>query len=123
MGGKLTVAVAVVPSAKLAVTVKLAPPLNGVGVRSDANTKKAPPSAGLPGGAPALADRGECGGRGGRRPAGGPVPRRAKRAATVRRPPPLNGVGVRSDANTKKAPPSATAKLTVPLPAFRSAPS
>src|SRR5437870_8407364 len=43
--GKVTVALAVVPSAKLAVTVRLAPLLNGVGVKSDANTKKAPPSA------------------------------------------------------------------------------
>src|SRR3989441_527664 len=43
--GKGTVALAVVPSAKLAVTVRLAPLLNGVGVKSDANTKKAPPSA------------------------------------------------------------------------------
>src|SRR5438093_2343246 len=41
----VTVALAVVPSAKLAVTVRLAPLLNGVGVKSDANTKKAPPSA------------------------------------------------------------------------------
>src|SRR5438876_7492160 len=38
--GKVTVALAVVPSAKLAVTVRLAPLLNGVGVKSDANTKK-----------------------------------------------------------------------------------
>src|SRR2546425_9343501 len=43
--GKVTVALAVVPSAKLAVTVRLAPLPNGVGVKSDANTKKAPPSA------------------------------------------------------------------------------
>src|SRR3989442_10518305 len=43
--GKVTVALAVVPSAKLAVTVRLAPLLNGVGVKSDANTKKAPPSS------------------------------------------------------------------------------
>src|SRR5439155_11162743 len=43
--GKVTVALAVVPSAKLAVAVRLAPLLNGVGVKSDANTKKAPPSA------------------------------------------------------------------------------
>src|SRR2546425_5779542 len=43
--GKVTVALAVVPSAKLAVTVRLAPLLHGVGVKSDANTKKAPPSA------------------------------------------------------------------------------
>src|SRR5437667_12150029 len=43
--GKVTVALAVVPSAKLAVTVRLAPLPNRVGVKSDANTKKAPPSA------------------------------------------------------------------------------
>src|SRR5438876_8227631 len=33
--GKVTVALAVVPSAKLAVTVRLAPLLNGVGVKSE----------------------------------------------------------------------------------------
>src|SRR3989442_7361965 len=38
--GKVTVALAVVPSAKLAVTVRLAPLLNGVGVNGDANAKK-----------------------------------------------------------------------------------
>src|SRR2546428_10253578 len=43
--GKVTVALAVVPSAKLAVTVRLAPLPNGVGVKSDANTKKARPEA------------------------------------------------------------------------------
>ena len=43
--GKVTVALAVVPSAKLAVTVKLAPLPNGVGLKSDANTKNAAPSA------------------------------------------------------------------------------
>src|SRR5437867_1926847 len=42
--GKVTVALAIAPSAKLAVTVRLAPLPNGVGVKSDANTKKAPPS-------------------------------------------------------------------------------
>src|SRR5262249_52239039 len=43
--GKVTVAAAVVPSAKFAVSVKPAPLLNGVGFRSEANTKKTPPSA------------------------------------------------------------------------------
>src|SRR5258705_12263240 len=43
--GKVTVAAADVPSAKLAVSVKPAPLLNGVGFRSAANTKKAPPPA------------------------------------------------------------------------------
>src|SRR5436309_3077140 len=43
--GKVTVALAVDPSAKLAVTAKLAPLPNGVGVKSDANTKNAAPSA------------------------------------------------------------------------------
>src|SRR5213593_1732119 len=43
--GKVMAALAVVPSAKLAVIVKLAPLLNGVGLKSDANTKKAVPSA------------------------------------------------------------------------------
>src|SRR2546425_5650120 len=43
--GKVTVALAVVPSAKLAVTVRLGPRLNVDGRNSDANTKKAPPSA------------------------------------------------------------------------------
>ena len=43
--GKVTVAAAEVPSAKVAVSVKPAPLLNGVGFRSAANTKKAPPSA------------------------------------------------------------------------------
>src|SRR3989441_9342991 len=33
----------------------------------------------------------------------------------------LNGVGVKSDANTKKAPPSASPKLTDPFAALRSA--
>src|SRR2546425_764699 len=45
MGGKLTVALAEVPSPKLAVSVKPAPLPNTVGFRSDANTKNAPPSA------------------------------------------------------------------------------
>src|SRR5262249_13108907 len=45
IGGKVAVAAAVVPSAKLAVRVKPAPLLNGVGFRSEANTKKAAPSA------------------------------------------------------------------------------
>src|SRR2546425_10084531 len=35
----------------------------------------------------------------------------------------LNGVGVKSDANTKKAPPSASPKLTDPFAALRSAAS
>src|SRR5258705_169027 len=43
--GKVTVALAVAPSAKLAVTAKLAPTPNGVGLKSDANTKNAAPSA------------------------------------------------------------------------------
>src|SRR5438094_5609719 len=34
-----------------------------------------------------------------------------------------NTVGFRSDANTKNAPPSATPKLTVPVPVLSSAPS
>src|SRR2546427_7179878 len=42
--GKVTVALAVVPSAKLAVTVRLAPLPNGVGVKSDPNRKNAQPS-------------------------------------------------------------------------------
>src|SRR4029450_3011042 len=41
--GKVTVAAAEVPSAKLAVRVKPAPLLNGVGLRSEANTKKEAP--------------------------------------------------------------------------------
>src|SRR3989442_11009212 len=41
----LSVAPAEVPSPKLAVSVKLAPLLNAVRFRSDANTKNAPPSA------------------------------------------------------------------------------
>src|SRR5213596_2457230 len=45
MSGKLTVALAEVPSPKLAVSVKPAPLPNSVGFRSDANTKNAPPSA------------------------------------------------------------------------------
>src|SRR3989441_6748365 len=45
MSGKLTVALAEVPSPKLAVSVKPAPLPNTVGFRSDANTKNAPPSA------------------------------------------------------------------------------
>src|SRR2546428_3325889 len=40
--GKVTVALAVVPSAKLAVTVRLAPLPNGVGVKSDANKNRRP---------------------------------------------------------------------------------
>src|SRR2546425_4412118 len=43
--GKVTVALAVVPSAHLAATVTLAPLLPAVAGKSDANTKKAPPSA------------------------------------------------------------------------------
>src|SRR6266571_2939646 len=42
---KVTVATAEEPSAKLAVSVKLAPLLNCVGLKSEANTKKTPPSA------------------------------------------------------------------------------
>src|SRR5438034_1041546 len=42
---KVTVATAEEPSAKLAVRVKLAPLLNCVGLKSEANTKKTPPSA------------------------------------------------------------------------------
>src|SRR5437773_6749932 len=45
MSGKLTVALAEVPSPNLAVSVKPAPLPNSVGFRSDANTKNAPPSA------------------------------------------------------------------------------
>src|SRR3989337_2702839 len=45
----------------------------------------------------------------------------AKLAATVKLAPLVNGVGLTSEANTTKAAPSATAKLTVPLEAFRSA--
>src|SRR3990170_2601548 len=43
--GRSTVAEAEVPSAKLAVMVKLAPLVNGVGLASEANTMKAAPSA------------------------------------------------------------------------------
>src|SRR5262249_29655318 len=43
--GMFTLVLAEVPSAKLAVSVKVEPVVNGVGVRSDANMKKAPPSA------------------------------------------------------------------------------
>src|SRR2546427_2724468 len=42
---KVTVATAEEPSAKVAVRVKLAPLLNCVGLKSEANTKKTPPSA------------------------------------------------------------------------------
>src|SRR5439155_1171538 len=42
---KVTVAMAEEPSAKVAVSVKLAPLLNCVGLKSEANTKKTPPSA------------------------------------------------------------------------------
>jgi hypothetical protein len=45
----------------------------------------------------------------------------AKLAVSVNVDPVVNGVGVRSDANMKNAPPSATGKLTVPPAAFRSA--
>src|SRR5206468_8282377 len=45
VSGTLTVALGEVPSAKFAVSVKLAPLLNAVRFRSDANTKNAPPSA------------------------------------------------------------------------------
>src|SRR5436309_6414694 len=47
----------------------------------------------------------------------------AKLAVSVNVDPVVNGVGVRSDANMKNAPPSATGKFTVPLAPFRSAPS
>src|SRR5262245_33816741 len=47
----------------------------------------------------------------------------AKLTVRVKPAPLLNGVGLRSEANTKKAPPSATGRFTVPLPAFTSAPS
>src|SRR5262249_43042771 len=45
IAGSVVVAVAVVPSAKLAVTLNALPVANGVGLRSEANTWKAPPSA------------------------------------------------------------------------------
>src|SRR3989442_7220612 len=47
----------------------------------------------------------------------------AKLAISVTPAPLPNTVGFRSDANTKNAPPSATPKLTVPVPALSSAPS
>src|SRR2546427_2724095 len=47
----------------------------------------------------------------------------AKLAISVKPAPLPNTVGFRSDANTKNAPPSATPKLTVPVPALSSAPS
>src|SRR3989441_6631866 len=47
----------------------------------------------------------------------------AKLAVRVKLAPLLNCVGLKSEANTKKTPPSATAKLTVPVPALSSAPS
>src|SRR2546425_1125578 len=46
-----------------------------------------------------------------------------KVAVSVKLAPVLNGVGLKSAANRTKVLPSATAKLTVPLPALRSAPS
>src|SRR5947208_7152823 len=45
----------------------------------------------------------------------------AKLAVSVKLAPLLNCVGLKSEANTKKTPPSATAKLTVPVPALSSA--
>src|SRR5436189_3421508 len=47
----------------------------------------------------------------------------AKLAISVKLAPLPNTVGFRSDANTKNAPPSATPKLTVPVPELSSAPS
>ena len=47
----------------------------------------------------------------------------AKLAVSVKPVPLLNTVGFRSEANAKKAPPSATPKLTVPVPVLSSAPS
>src|SRR5437870_13277665 len=47
----------------------------------------------------------------------------AKLAVRVKLAPLLNCVGLRSEANTKKTPPSATVKLTVPVPALSSAAS
>src|SRR5437773_5735323 len=47
----------------------------------------------------------------------------AKLAISVKLAPLPNTVGFRSEANTKNAPPSATPKLTVPLPELSSAPS
>src|SRR5256712_7452376 len=46
-----------------------------------------------------------------------------KLAVSVKPAPLPNTVGFRSDANTKNAPPSATPKLTVPVPEVSSAPS
>src|SRR5262245_5691637 len=43
--GRVTLVLAEVPSAKVAVSVNVEPVVNGVGVRSDANMKNAPPSA------------------------------------------------------------------------------
>src|SRR3989475_1795615 len=47
----------------------------------------------------------------------------AKVAVRVKLAPLLNCVGLKSEGNTKKTPPSATAKLTVPVPALSSAAS
>src|SRR2546426_613200 len=120
MSGKLTVALAEVPSPKLAVSVKPAPLPNTVGLRSDANTKNAPPSAtpkltvpvpalsSAPSRLPA-APSAQCAVAGSVSQTPPPPARRSSSRVTVRAPLPAWMV-------TRKLPSSAPSALKAPLP-------
>src|SRR5213593_1718454 len=120
MSGKLTVALAEVPSPKLAVSVKPAPLPNTVGFRSDANTKNAPPSAtpkltvpvpvlsSAPSRLPA-APSAQCAVAGSVSQTPPPPARRSSSRVTVRAPLPAWMV-------TRKLPSSAPSALKAPLP-------
>src|SRR5436309_3213542 len=120
MSGKLTVALAEVPSPKLAVSVKPAPLPNSVGFRSDANTKNAPPSAtpkltvpvpvlsSAPSRLPA-APSAQCAVAGSVSQTPPPAARRSSSPVSARAPLPAWMV-------TRKLPSSATSALQAPLP-------
>src|SRR5213593_3735567 len=120
MSGTLALALAEVPSAKLAISVKPAPLPNTVGFRSDANTKNAPPSATpkLTVPAPVLssapsrlteAPRAQCAVAGSVSQTPPPPARRSSSRVTVRAPLPAWMV-------TRKLPSSAPSALKAVLP-------
>src|SRR3989475_87016 len=120
MSGTLALALAEVPSAKLAISVKSAPLPNTVGFRSDANTKNAPPSAtpkltvpvpvlsSAPSRLPA-APSAQCAVAGSVSQTPPPPVRRSSSRVTVRAPLPAWMV-------TRKLPSSAPSALKAPLP-------
>src|SRR3989454_235990 len=120
MSGTLALALAEVPSPKLAISVKPAPLPNTVGFRSDANTKNAPPSAtpkltvpvpvlsSAPSRLPA-APSAQCAVAGSVSQTPPPPVRRSSSRVTVRAPLPAPTV-------TRKLPSSAPSALKAPLP-------